>query len=786
MNKPESCNHLQAGNKHYWLIALTLLIIVGSIERIYGIDRQSLWSDELYAVTASYKTSYADIWRLMLGDSHPPGYVSFMYWTLPLVGYTDVGIRLHAFVFGVLWIPLLFWFGCKRFGPIVGILAAAIIASSYNAIYYSQEARAYTMFVVAGIVNLYCFFEILFGNASQRRYRVGFIVTSSAMLYLHYSGFVYICAEGLLYILLWASRARLGSIRECLLLFGVPFLLYVPWIGVMYANLTNAPEDWSVSKAPTLAEVYNTMQRLLGPNDSQMRAYVWLLPATLLCAITEQVKRGFSKKILTIYALFFLMIVPVLAFYIESLIGTPIFEKRYFLLSAVIAMILVAVAGEYFLIVVPDKWKTSLVTLGIVLLTSWMIHTNISPGLLYSKQDKDPVREAVAIIKKDISKNELAKHYTTIMTHDWFEHYLRQSNINFDQDWEGRKYYVPQQISKVDDYLFKHKGKAYLYYLSLRQPNAEAALMALKQEYKLLSQAEVSIEAGTIDVFKFSTREEPDAEQLKSVGTNPSNEIAKIVARDLAQKDPQTYRILMTHDWVQPYLERNGVTIIDADASSYVIASQAGSFDSYLNKNPQVETVYYLALQEPNSAGAAFLLQSRYRLVDEQTVRTSVGNMDVLKFNVKEAPVAADSLRQRMEASPPNAVAQLTKQIIAKTGSEPYAVAMTNRWLEPYLNQNGVNTDVQWEGRFIYTATQMEDLYKYMHEHPELQHLYYVAVLEPNSIMGAAALKTRMNQVCEQGMDLPVGRVVIMQFDSKAAVKATDPEGIPVCLPEVD
>ena len=32
---------------------LLLLIVLGTVERIYGIDRQSLWSDELYAVTAS-------------------------------------------------------------------------------------------------------------------------------------------------------------------------------------------------------------------------------------------------------------------------------------------------------------------------------------------------------------------------------------------------------------------------------------------------------------------------------------------------------------------------------------------------------------------------------------------------------------------------------------------------------------------------------------------------------------------------------------------------------------
>src|SRR6478752_794187 len=141
---------------------------------------------------SSHKTSLVDVLNLLLTYAHPPCYVSFMYWTLPLTGYSDFGIRLHALVFGLAWIPLVFWLGRRWFSASAGLLAATIIASAYTAVYYSQEARAYTMLVAFNVVNLICLFEILFTENKLRRYVIGFIVSSLAMLYLHYTGFVFL------------------------------------------------------------------------------------------------------------------------------------------------------------------------------------------------------------------------------------------------------------------------------------------------------------------------------------------------------------------------------------------------------------------------------------------------------------------------------------------------------------------------------------------------------------------------------------------------------------------
>lgn len=775
----------EMGQRHVATVMLVLLVILGSIERIYGIDRQSLWSDELYAVIASYKTQYADVWKLMLGDSHPPGYLSFMYWTLPLTGYSDFGIRLHALVFGIAWIPLVFWLGRRWFSVNTGLLAATVIASAYNAVYYSQEARAYTMLVAFNLLNLICFFEILFGEKilvsekRQRRYVVGFIVANVAMLYLHYTGFVFLSAEILLYGLLWIMQKRRGSIREALILFGIPLLLYAPWLGEMYANLTDAPRDWSVSKAPTLAETYNTLQRLLGPDDSHMEFHVTVIALAILCTVVDHVKQGVSSRLAVKYCLIFLMVVPILAFYIESLIATPIFEKRYFLSAMAIEAILVGCVLHQLISLASRKWTNMVVVIAIVFYSIWTINSNIA-ARLYTLQDKDPVREAVAIVRNDIGKNSLGSNYTVLMTHDWFEHYLKRAGVSYDPDWEYRHFYVPQQVSAVLDYLAARPEIEYFYYLSLREPNAQAALFAIKHEYKLLSKTEVAIEQGTIDVFKFSAKDLADDGQLNETGSNPSNEIAKIVALDAKDKNPASYRILYTHDWVLPYLRRNGVKVDhESGTGSYVINAQADAIFSFVQQHPEVDTLYYLALQEPNAEGAMFMLQSRYLLANEKTVETSVGSMNILKFDVKGVPVDAPSLRLRRERSKVNDIAELLAKQVDQSSPETYVVAMTHSWFEPYIEQNGVHFDKNWSGHILYLAAEEERLSLYLKAHPGIKHFYYVALLEPGLQPLLDILKKQMSLQCEKTIAVAAGSVSLMQFDVSAP-----PNGADITVPD--
>jgi hypothetical protein len=460
------------------------------------------------------------------------------------------------------------------------------------------------------------------------------------------------------------------------------------------------------------------------------------------------------------------MIVPVLAFYVESLVATPLFEKRYFLVSIMIEAVLVGWVGMRFFMLCSEALANLLTIAAVFIYTVWTINANVAFGL-YSNLDKDPVREAVAIIKNDLRASAKQQPYSVIMTHDWFEHYLRQDGIEFDKDWPARHYYVAQNFWGVSQYFEQHKDKEILYYLALREPNAETALVPLKMKYRLLSKAAASIEAGSLDVYKFALHERPDAEQLQAVGSNRSNDLVRSVADDIGAKDPTTYHILTTHNMIRPYLDYNNIVVPQNWDGSYVINAQADSVYRYVQQHPSIDTLYYFALQEPNAEGAELMLQMRYRLLSEASVETAVGKLSVLKYSVKEPPVIDDSAKQRAQAGPTHQAVEWLQQDIGQAAAGTVAVAAANDWVETYLKLGGIPIDEAWAGRRYTAENEKSRVLDYIQQHPAVSDLYYVALRQPTTEQAAAALQKTYALKTQTVITVPVGEIVIYKFSTK-------------------
>jgi len=767
--KQDTKNNSQAEKTtrlHY--VVLVLLIILASIERIYGIDRQSLWGDELFAVLISYKYNFHNVWTMLINDSHPPGYVLMMYYMLPWIGYTDVAIRLHAFIYGILWIPLIFWLGKRWFSVNVGLLAAALITSSYSAIYFSQEARAYSMLVAFNIANLICLLEILFTEKPHRGYIRGFIISSSIILYLHYTCFIFLCAEILLYLMMHILRSRRGSLREMFIIFGIPLLLYAPWIRFMVDHLTDQSRNWAVSAVPTSKDVFYVFQNLWGPDYTYTQLYIAALIAAGTACAFQQYRQGLTRSIGIIYALLFLLIIPVLAFYIESIVWTPIFEKRYFLITLPMAALLVAsVVGCMIQFAIHPRWHTISFLLAIVISSVWLISTNIDRKL-YTVLDKDPFREAVNVIKADLGNNISSDDYTVLMTHNEFEHYLRRAHINYDNRWEFHRYYVPQHISKVTEYFDARPKLNYFYYLSVKLPNSESSVYALRQRYKLLSSAEITSTSGAIDIYKFNKKEAPNTSDLIDAGTNRSNEVAKAIAQEIGHKNPDTYTTMMTHDWMQPYLQLNNIQVDKGwPARFFQNPLQFADISDYLYAHPAIDTIYYFGLREPNTIKAVNMLEMQYQLVSTQTFDITAGKMDVFKFNTKIKPALSPELKQVAQSNPINKAAAWVGNNVktAKPGS--YAVIMTHGWFELYLQLNSVAFDKAWSSRRYTQDFQVEDVFAYVNQHKAVENLYYLVLRENKPDAGLLPLLLKYQLISQNTIDSDLGKIDEYRFNTE-------------------
>lgn len=133
-----------------------LILSIAVILRLISLN-QSLWLDEATSALAA-KMPIADLFTKFLpGDFHPPLYYLLLkYWTA-VFGYSEISLRIPSIIFGLSTVYVIFLVGKKVFGKKIGLIASALLSTSGLAVYYSQEARMYSLaaFLVSLLIYLY-------------------------------------------------------------------------------------------------------------------------------------------------------------------------------------------------------------------------------------------------------------------------------------------------------------------------------------------------------------------------------------------------------------------------------------------------------------------------------------------------------------------------------------------------------------------------------------------------------------------------------------------------------
>ncbi len=190
-------------------LIMIFTITLGTVLRLYRLDFQSLWLDEIYAVNVARNTPWEVApnynGNLLEFLRHwdigtPPLY----YWvlsTFEVISDSDFMVRIPSAIFGILTIPLLYKTGCTLFGKREGVIASALLAFSSFNIWFSQMARSYAMFTFLSLLIFYFYMQIMKDRQKKNnRYWLGFVVASVLGAYTHYYTFLIL---GLLFVY-WA------------------------------------------------------------------------------------------------------------------------------------------------------------------------------------------------------------------------------------------------------------------------------------------------------------------------------------------------------------------------------------------------------------------------------------------------------------------------------------------------------------------------------------------------------------------------------------------------------
>ena len=133
-----------------------LVIILSLVLRLVVIN-QSLWLDEAIGAIAARDFSYSKILReFMLSDNHPPLYYLFLKAWVSLFGFSEVSLRMPSVLFGVGTIYLVYKIS-KSLKIGNWKLVIIMLATSPLHVYYSQEARMYSMAAFFAASTVYFF-----------------------------------------------------------------------------------------------------------------------------------------------------------------------------------------------------------------------------------------------------------------------------------------------------------------------------------------------------------------------------------------------------------------------------------------------------------------------------------------------------------------------------------------------------------------------------------------------------------------------------------------------------
>jgi hypothetical protein len=203
-------------------LALAGLTAIGFALRLAGID-QGLYGDEGYTLGIVDHHSLGDVIEAVHDTSITPPLHYLLAWVAVQFGDAETAVRVPSLVLGTLTVPLVFLLGRRAAGAAAGLVAAAIVALSPFALFYSVEARAYATVMFLVTLSTLALLQALGGG--RRIWWFVYAACACLALYCHYSAVFVILAQAL-----WSFMTHREHMRALLLAHGAIVLGYAAWI----------------------------------------------------------------------------------------------------------------------------------------------------------------------------------------------------------------------------------------------------------------------------------------------------------------------------------------------------------------------------------------------------------------------------------------------------------------------------------------------------------------------------------------------------------------------------
>jgi hypothetical protein len=188
-----------------WL-PLAALTAAAAVLRFATIDVQSYWFDESLTVHL-LRLPLADMVREVVDrELTPPLYYLIAWPWAHVVGSGELALRTLSALFGIVTVPVAYLAGRRLASRRAGLAIAALVAFNPLLVWYSQEARPYSLWVLLGAVSMLVWARAQ-EDRSPRSLALWALVAILALLTHYYSVFL-ILPQALWLLWIWRPRRQ--------------------------------------------------------------------------------------------------------------------------------------------------------------------------------------------------------------------------------------------------------------------------------------------------------------------------------------------------------------------------------------------------------------------------------------------------------------------------------------------------------------------------------------------------------------------------------------------------
>jgi O-antigen/teichoic acid export membrane protein len=189
---------------------------------------RGLWIDEATSVTQAQMSFGGMLHNLRAGDVHPPLYFSLLWLDVRVFGTGELAVRFPSVLAGTLLVPALYVCGRDLYDRRAGLIAAAFGAVAPQAVWYSQEARMYTLFMLFAVLALW---------GQVRAVRRGrpvdwaiYTAATAALFWTQYFSVLLIAVQQLAFVVAFWRRRSVRPVSAWLLSGAVLIVLVLPLV----------------------------------------------------------------------------------------------------------------------------------------------------------------------------------------------------------------------------------------------------------------------------------------------------------------------------------------------------------------------------------------------------------------------------------------------------------------------------------------------------------------------------------------------------------------------------